>query len=150
VLRGLALLAIAAHLAFALPGALSRTGTTLWTAAVRAGQDRGAVRQELRGAAYSAEIARLCRLLPSDTAYALVAAGRESAGGANWVRYDLAPRRAVYLGNLRNLPGPARTARRLPPDLPWVVIAGDPGVPPRVFGREDFLRVLRELRRAGG
>lgn len=113
------------------------------------GEEPSAVERRMTGEAYSDGIVRLRRILPRDVSYGLVTTGPEVEGVGNWVRFDLAPRRAVFLGTLRSLPGPARMARRIPPDLGCVVVAGHPGEAPLVFEREGFLRWLRE-RRGGG
>ena len=75
------------------------------------GEEPSAVERRMTGEAYSDGIVRLRRILPRDVSYGLVTTGPEVEGVGNWVRFDLAPRRAVFLGTLRSLPGPARMAR---------------------------------------
>jgi hypothetical protein len=147
-LAWLALALLALHVTVALPGALRRAAAWTWAAVERAGEEPGAVERRMTGEAYFDGVARLRRILPRDAPYGLVTAGPEVEGVGNWVRFDLAPRRAVFLGSLRSLPGPARMARRIPPDLGYVVVAGRPGEAPLVFEREGFLRWLRERRGA--
>lgn len=146
LLRWAALALLALHLAVTLPGTLGRVWEWTAVSVERAGEDRLAVERRMKGAAYFDAIEAIRRLLPRQAAYGLVAGGREM-GEDNWVRYDLAPRRAVYLGELRSLPGPSRMARRIPPDLHYVVVAYDRGQPPRFFEREGFLQALLQLRR---
>ncbi len=146
LLRWAALTLLALHLAVTLPGALNRIWEWTTAAFERAGKDRRTVESRMKGEAYFEAIEAIRRLLPRQAAYGLIAGGRET-GEDHWVRYDLAPRRAVYLGKLRSLPGPARMARRIPPDLHYVVVANDAGLPPRIFEREGFLQALLQLRR---
>jgi len=61
-------------------------------------------------------------------------------GAIYWVRFDLAPRRALFLGRQRNLPGPQRLQSRIPAGVRWVVVASGSAMPPKLLIREELLR----------
>lgn len=95
-------------------------------------------RSDLLGAAYVQRIEEIRRLIPEDGAYFLVDGGTRDEGSPLWARYELAPRRALLLGDLSgSRPRHLRWARRHP--LPWVVIAYPPPTPARVLPRQQFL-----------
>ena len=70
-------------------------------------------------------------------------------GGTYWVRYDLAPRRAVYLGRLNELTSAMQVRRRLTVNLRHVVVAFGNGKPPRLYDRYRFLQEIDRRARAG-
>jgi hypothetical protein len=75
-------------------------------------------------------------------------AGDVDDGGAGfWVRYDLAPRRAVFIGRLDQLRDAASLRRELDADLQQVVVA-TAGQPPRLYDREGFFKDV--ARRSAG
>jgi hypothetical protein len=130
-------------LAFFLAGLTVSIG---WTAAksvrrlqkafLYAGESALAERSREFGAPYARRIEEIRRLIPSDPTagvYGLVDGDGDGngieIGGALWVRFDLAPRRAVYLGLRKNLPGPGELRRRLPPGVRWIVIGHAAGPP---------------------
>jgi hypothetical protein len=90
-----------------------------------AGESAAAACARLFGAPYCRAIDELRRTLPVDRPYLLVAGDSPGTGATYWVRYDLAPRRAVYLGQLNHLTAAAwdRLDRLLPADFQQVVIA---------------------------
>jgi hypothetical protein len=63
------------------------------------------------------------------------------------VRFELAPRRARYLGEWRELPDLGTLAGRLEGGSPWVVAAFQDGEPPHLYDHAAFLEAVR-LRRA--
>jgi hypothetical protein len=87
-------------------------------------------------------------LAPSQP-YLLVEGGRPQDGGAYWVRYDLAPRRAVFLGPLDELTDARRLRRRLAANLRQVVVAYGPGRPPRLYERYLFVAEIEAREKAG-
>ena len=118
------LLAVAAYFAYGVPTALvaSWTRAAASRAAAREGAEAALVR--FRGPEYAAAIARIREALPEDAEYLLLESPAQSM-----VRFDLAPRRAVFGGNAKNLA--ANVTPALLPSLPkWTVIASvDPPGP---------------------
>jgi len=131
-------------LAFFLAGLTVSVG---WTAAksarrlhkafLYAGESALAERSRELGAPYARKVEEIRRSIPDDPrdpddgVYGLVTGdpggetgGRDGVeiGGTLWVRFDLAPRRAVYLGRRKDLPAPGELRRCLPPGVRWVVI----------------------------
>src|ERR1700688_17631 len=96
-------------------------------------------RARFSGDAYVHAIDDIRGALPVDRPYMLVEAGRPEDGGVYWVRYDLAPRRAVYLGQLAELIDGVRSGRRSIAPLRQVVVSYGPGQPPRLLGWDRFL-----------
>jgi hypothetical protein len=95
-----------------------------------AGESALAERSREFGAPYARKVEEIRRLIPYDpqdpqgSVYGLIDGDADGVeiGGTLWVRFDLAPRRAVFLGLRKDLPGPAELRRRLPPGVRWVVI----------------------------
>jgi hypothetical protein len=90
-----------------------------------AGESALAERSREFGAPYARKVEEIRGLIPQDGVYGLVDGDADGVeiGGTLWVRFDLAPRRAAFLGLRKDLPGnPAELRRRLPPGVRWVVI----------------------------
>jgi hypothetical protein len=175
-LLGWARIALAAslvgvYLASTAPAALRVALFMLRLPARAAHESLPAARARLFGEGYSSAVDAIRRQLPLDRPYALATAAVESpppgGGGANgsavpnaaggaagvddagagfWVRYDLAPRRAVFIGRLDQLRDAPALRRELDADLQQVVVAA-PGLPPRLYDRESF---LQDIARRGG
>ena len=149
VFRAVALGLLGLFLVLSIPTAAVHTGVRLVQAAALMGEDAAGARRRVQGAAYMDAIEQIRRTIPRDGEYLLVDAGEERQGSPYWVRFDLAPRRARFLGRLRDLPGlpgPTGTdplADRMPASSRWVVIAWY-GHPPVLIDRETFLRRLEE------
>jgi hypothetical protein len=92
---------------------------------------------------YTQAIEDIRRTIPPHATYALVDADPDELGSVLWVRFDLAPRRPVYLGFLRDLSKPAVVRRRLVRDVRWVIVASVDR-PPVLYERPQFLQALRE------
>ncbi|HEX5760571.1 MAG TPA: hypothetical protein VF121_15400 [Thermoanaerobaculia bacterium] len=137
-----ALALIAAHLAVALPLALGRSAKRLVAAARQLDETPAEARRRVFGAAYVAAIEEARRAIPVDGIYLLVDAQSGEEGAQDWVRFDLAPRRALFLGKLADLPPPAKLKRRLPGGARVVVLATGNRKPPRVLDRASFVRSL--------
>ncbi len=128
-------------LAAGLPGALVQA----WEEVGRFVQTREslpAARARLYGADYCRAIDQIRAALPASEGYLLVEGGRPGSGGAYWVRYDLAPRPAVFLGSLQDLTSGTRLRRRLSSNLRRVVVAFDTGEPPRLYDRYRFVEEI--------
>src|SRR5262245_50639918 len=70
-----------------------------------AGEDAFTIRRRMLGISYVRMVERLRRTIPRDGEYILVRGkGENEGGGSYWVRFELAPRRARYLGPWEELP----------------------------------------------
>lgn len=108
------------------------------------GEDAAASRRRVMGEGWVETIAVLRRAIPRDGEYFLVDGGGFRDGGAYFVRYDLAPRRARYLGDLDDLRDPAKVAASMRSGPRWVVLTVSGEEPPVLLDRQEFLRQLRE------
>jgi hypothetical protein len=97
------------------------------------------------GGRYTQEIEAIRGLIPRDGVYVLVAGDDAELGGAIWAHFDLAPRRAVYLGFRKNLHHPVRLRRRIPPEAHWAVIGHAEG-PPELISVPQLLAEAEEHR----
>jgi len=149
VFRAVALGLLGLYLLASLPPAALHVGARVAQAAAQAGEDSAGAWRRIQGDAYVDAIERIRRTLPRDGEYLLVNGAAEWQGGPYWVRFDLAPRRARYLGPLRELAVRGRPAASLPAGPRWVVIAFPDREPPLLVERQDFLRRL-ELGRGPG
>jgi hypothetical protein len=135
-------------LAAGVSSALLRAGRELFQAAY-AHESLAEARGRVYGETYSRAIDQIRRALPPGDGYLLVEGGDPGSGGAYWVRYDLAPRRAVYLGRLDDLTSGERLRRRLAANLRHVVVTFDTGEPPRLYERYRFLQEIDRRAREG-
>jgi len=104
------------------------------------GETLEAKQARLFGPAYTGAVAAIRRTIPENAPYLLVDAGADS-GAIFWVRFDLAPRRAILVGKLDDLRRFERLKKHLPTGVPWVVIAHPtPDRPPVVLDRFRFLQ----------
>jgi hypothetical protein len=112
------LVALAAFLAMRLPAALAAS----WSRVTAAWRDRAldadSALAQVRGPEYVAAIHRIREKLPADSEYLLLAA----AGGVDvFVRFDLAPRRAIFGGQPTDVAHNV-TLAKLPTRPEWTVI----------------------------
>ena len=141
--RALALGVFAIFLIHSGFSAVLRSSRCLDRAAAVAGEDSFAVRRRELGVSYVRAIEVLRRAIPRDGEYLLVRGASEGeGGGAYWVRFELAPRRARFLGGWTELPDARTLRRKLPPGPRLVVVAYSEPRPPLLMDREDFLRAL--------
>jgi hypothetical protein len=146
--RRLALAAFLLSLIAGLPLTAVRTLRRVGRATVALGEDARGARVRLLGAATVRALDSLRQAIPADGEYLLVDGGEELQAEAYWVRFELAPRRAVFVGRLSEMERAPRPARELPPAARWVVVAY-PGGPPRLLSREALVDLL-EARRGRG
>lgn len=132
VLAGLALATVVPTFAH-WRGFLGDFAKTTW---VGRRDDATAANARLYGAAYVAGVDEIRRRLPPDSPYLLVKA-TDASQIQNYIRYHLAPRTPRFLGTLV---GCKRTyIQTAPNELPsWVVLAADPGEPPRLESTASF------------
>jgi hypothetical protein len=153
VFRAVAIGLLGLFLVTAIPPAAVHTGTRVVQAARQAGEDSAGAWRRVQGADYVQAVERIRRTIPRDGEYLIVNGAAEWHGGPYWVRFDLAPRRARYLGLLSELAGRGRLAESLPagPTGPhWVVVAYPDRQPPLLIERQAFLRQLRQLEAGRG
>ncbi|MES1245970.1 MAG: hypothetical protein ABUT39_30460 [Acidobacteriota bacterium] len=148
-LAGLVLALLAIQMAVALPRAFRRSASEGWHLVRDFGETPRERRVRNFGAGYVEAIEEIRRTIPPDGAYVLINGhGEVEEGGPIWVKFDLAPRRAVYLGKLADLGNAERVKRRMPRAARWVVIARGTYDPPVLMERFRFVRGLEE--RGGG
>ena len=110
------LLAVGTFLVLRIPAALLSSAERLAAAASASRDDAGAALVRQRGAEYAAAIARIREVLPEDAEYLLLETPAHMI-----VRFDLAPRRAVFGGRPAEI-GAFVTPGRLPSLPKWTVI----------------------------
>jgi len=144
-LADLAALGLAApYLAAAVPLALYRAGERVAWAAGEPHETAEAALARVHGEAFAEAIAAIRRAVPADEPYLLVAENDPEEGDEYWVRYELAPRRAVLV---RGRPRSARRLRqRVPAGIGWVVVTRGGGRPPALYPRADYFQTLGEGR----
>ena len=130
----------------ALPGAVTHSVRALRAAVERRGESLGEARARIFGSDYVTGIEAARAAMPLASDYLLFDAGELEEGAANWVRYDLAPRRPVRGGPLAGLGRPERLRERLR-RTPDVCVVARPGAAPLVMRREEFLGWLERSRR---
>jgi hypothetical protein len=143
-LSTLALALFALYLAVSVPWALLRSARTGLLALRVAGETPFEERSRFFGPDYARGIAAIRRAIPADGAYVLVNGDPGELGGPVWVKFDLAPRRAVFLGTLQDLDNVERLRKRMPRAARWVVIAYGPYRTPVLIERYKLMRQLRE------
>lgn len=136
----IALALFAAGLTASLIWSAAKSARRIETAFLYAGESTLQERSREFGAPYARRIEEIRRIIPHDGVYALMDGDNTKLGGALWVRFDLEPRRAVFLGLRKDLPGAAELRRRIPPEVRWVVVGHAEG-PPELM---DVARLLAE------
>jgi hypothetical protein len=98
-------------------------------------------RARLLGPSYVRAVGAIRERIPRDGAYALVEAGEPADGGALWLRYELAPRKALDLGPLSQLPPRPEGRAKLPAEVEWVVLSKGRTAPPALLSRSELFRL---------
>ena len=130
--RRLALALFAAYLATAIPVGLVKAARRLGRAAIHIGESPRDARRRVYGKAYSEAVEAIRRAIPRDAAYGLVDGDPDPLLGTPfWLRFDLAPRRAVELN--RGLSPPS--------GLRWVV-ATHGSDPPVLLTADRYVSTL--------
>jgi hypothetical protein len=148
LLASLAVGLLALQLAVAVPWALRKSAGAGLQMIHVAGETPSAKRARTYGPAYVGAIEEIRRKIPPDGAYVLLNGSPEDVGAPIWVKFDLAPRRAVYLGNVQDLGNVDRLRRRIPRAARWFVIAYGSYGRPVLVERYKFMRQFRERRGA--
>lgn len=144
LVSSLALGLFVAYLAAAVPWALYKAARSGYVALRVVGETPLEERSRTYGPAYANGIEEIRRTVPPDGAYLLVNGDPKEEGGPLWVKFDLAPRRAVFLGKLNELDDVDRVRKRIPRAARWVVIAYGPYRRPELIERFRFIRRLKE------
>ena len=145
LVRALDLLAIGLLVFFllaAVPQAILRALGMLRLVERTAHETDEAARARVYGQDYTRAIDEIRRAIPAGDGYLLVEGGRPQDGGVYWARYELAPRRAVYLGLLGELADAKRLRQGSGASLRQVVVAYGPGLPPRLYERCRFVNEI--------
>ena len=95
------------------------------------------------GPQYALALEEMRRVIPPHGVYALVDADKAEEGSVLWVRFDLMPRRAIYLGHLHEL-NRRQARQRMIQEARWVIVASV-RKPPVLYERQEFLRKLGGL-----
>lgn len=145
VVPRLALGLFAVFLAVSILHAARATGRTGLLLLEARGETPSEERIRAYGPDYIRAIEEIRRIIPEDGAYVLISDGPESEGAPYWIKYDLAPRRAVYLGELHTLQPVDRLRKRMPRAARWVVISYDSYRPPVLIERFKFMQDRKRL-----
>lgn len=141
-----ALLLLAAHLAVGGARVLPETAKH-WNAALRdADLDADETRELAFGDAWVLAVDSARAVVPPDGTYLLTRGAGAPEGSEHWPRYELAPRRALFLGAAEQLPSTAHL-RRMYGEESWVVVACEPYEPPRLMPLWHLLHDLDAGRR---
>jgi hypothetical protein len=140
ILATLALALFAVFLAFSLFEAAHASAGSIRLLYFARGESPAEERSHAYGPAYVRAIDEIRRTIPRGGAYVLISGVSEAEGAPYWVKYDLAPRRVVYLGELRSLQPVDRLRKRMPRAARWVVIAYGGYRPPRLIERFKFIQ----------
>lgn len=141
----LALALLGLFLLVSLPLAMGRSARRIERAIRYRGESVLDERSRVFGAAYAQAIEQIRRTIPPDGAYAMVNGDAVAHGGPIWVRFDLAPRRAILLGTASELRDARAVRGKIPSAVRWVVVAYAEK-PPEIVERSRFLRHLEERR----
>ena len=147
VLRAMALVLLAVSLLAALPLTALRVGRRIFEVAQLAGEDARSAHMRILGAAAADVLDSIRRTIPPNGDYLLLDGGAEWQGATYWVRFELSPRRARFVGRLSEMSGQSQPLRQLrqalsqPGGPSWVVVAfpHDPAV---LLDRGELLRRL--------
>src|SRR5688500_19052401 len=144
VLSTLALGLLAVFLAVSLSKAAIETAKNGFLLFTLRGEKPFQERARCYGPAYAHDIETIRQTIPRDGAYILINGDSKEQGGPLWVKFDLAPRRAVFLGELDKLDSVERLKKRMPRAARWVVIAYGPYRRPVLIERYKFMQERKE------
>lgn len=148
VLRAVALVLFAGFLITSFPRTVRRSVERIGYAASRFAETPEGARRRVLGPEVAAAYDLLRRAIPTDGAYLLVDGGTLWQGSPYWVRYQLAPRKALLAGDLGRLPSAQEVLRRWPPGLRYAVIALPEGIPPVLMEKDELLSTLERAHAA--
>lgn len=144
LISSLALGLFVVYLAVATPWALLKAARSALLSFRVAGETPLEERLRTYGPMYSNGIEKIRRTIPENGAYLLINGDPKEEGGPLWVKFDLAPRRAVFLGKLDEIDDADRLRKRIPRAARWVVIAYGPYGQPELIERFRFVKRIQE------
>ena len=97
------------------------------------------------GAEFVAGIERIREALGPDEPYLLIDGGAPQEGAALWVRYELAPRPALFFRDPR-ADDAQWLRKRIPRAVRWVVVAPGGRKPPVLYRRYQYVQELEQAR----
>lgn len=136
----LALVLFASFLWAALPDALDLSDELIEDAFELSGETVIEERSRVWGSFYTQRIEEIRRLIPPSEPYVLINGDAIDHGAPIWVRFDLAPRRAILLRR-EALDRPRHVRRRIPKAARWIIVAYEDRLPEMVE-KSQFLRNL--------
>jgi len=142
VFRTVALALLAVSLLAALPLTAARVARRISEVVSLAGEDARSAHVRVLGAPEAAALDAIRRTIPADGEYLLLDGGEEWQGSTYWVRFELAPRRARYVGRLSEMSSSSQSLRQAlsqPGGPRWVVVAF-PHDPAILLDRGELLR----------
>jgi hypothetical protein len=148
VLRRAALVLFALFVLTSLPVAAWRALGRLGFALSRAPESVPQARLRILGPEVTAAYDALRRAIPRDGEYLLIDGGTPDQGNPLWVRFELAPRKARWLGAWSALPSSEELRRRWPATARYAVIALPERQPPVLLSQEELLSALERARAA--
>lgn len=136
---------LALYLALAVPASAARAFRQVREAVHRVREPVAEARARVFGADFVAGVERIRAALATTEPYLLIDGGDPQEGAALWVRYELAPRRALFIRDPRA--GDLDWLRRqIPRTVRWVVVAAGGRRPPELYRRYQYFRERGEAR----
>lgn len=141
----LALALFGLFLLVSLPLAMGRSVRRIERAFRYRGESTLDERSRVFGPAYAVAIEQIRSTIPRHGVYAMVNGDPVDHGGPLWIRFDLAPRRAILLGRPSDLRDAGKVREKIPARVRWIVVAYG-AKPPEIVERARFLRHLERRR----
>lgn len=138
--------ALAAFLVAAVPYFAKNVMVKLRESAPLVGKDLDTARTRWSGEAYVRGVEALRETIPRDGAYLLVGSA-EDTGADYWVRFDLAPRKAWYIGKLKGKKRLLEVEGRPVDAPPFVVVAPGKGRAPYLVDTGAFFEGIPDALR---
>ena len=102
----------------------------------------GEVRRLVLGPDVAAAYDRIREAIPRDGEYVLIEGVDPREGSIFWVRYELAPRKALFLGSWEQLPASDEVRRLWPPGARYAVVSSSQGYAPALLEQRELLADL--------
>lgn len=142
----IALLLVAATLSAATLRPVAVSLVRILSAIQGTGTGTLAGRTRIFGSGYTQTVETIRRTLRDTAPYALLEAGSPDEGGTLWLRYDLAPRKAIELGRMGDLATHPDRFERLSGEVRWIVVSHGYGANPEILDRRQFVALLERSR----
>lgn len=142
ILRAVALLLFGLFLLLALPRLVQLAFVRIEGAFRFATVTPGEARRQVLGSEVAAAYDRMRQAIPREGEYVLIEGADPREGSIFWVRYELAPRKALFLGSWEQLRANGELLRLWPRGVRYAVVSGPKGQPPVLLEQRDLLAVL--------